>query len=93
MVNRCWLIRGYDGATLIYEKMVPFACLTEKQVQSLLQTLTAKAGLTNDEIVAAYARGGAKLHNSHLGVRRDCNQCMFSCGNNPYFIALTIDGI
>jgi hypothetical protein len=93
MMNQSWLIRGYDGTTLIYEKIVPLASLTEKRVQSLLQTLTAKAGLTNDEIVAAYARRGSKLHDSHLDVRKDCAQCMLSCGSNPYFVAVTIDGI
>lgn len=90
MVNQSWLIRGYDGTTLVYEKRVPLTCLTERQVQSLLRTLTAKAGLTNDEIVAAYARRGTKWHNGHLDVRRDCGQCMFSCGSNPYFIAVAI---
>jgi hypothetical protein len=86
-INRSWLIRGYDSTTLIYEKLVPIGCYSARQVQSLLQALTAKAGLTNDETVGAYARRGTRLHNVHLEVTKGGPHCVFSCGSNPYFTA------
>ncbi len=91
MTNQSWLIRGYESTTLIYERVIPLALYSEKQARSLLQALTAKAGLTNDEIVGAYARRGSKLRNSLLDVSRDGPECSFSCGSNPFFTAVPTD--
>jgi hypothetical protein len=87
MINESWLIRGYNSTTLIYEKTLPLATFSERQVRSLLQALTAKAGLTNDEIIGAYARRGSKLHTGLLDVSKDGPKCKFSCGSNPFFTA------
>ena len=92
MSHRIGRIRGYDGLNLIYKCIVPLRFYSEKQMQSLLRTLTAKAGLTNDEIVGAYARRGSQPHNSHLIVNRGGPHSKFSCGSNPFFTAAPVSG-
>ena len=82
-----WLIRGYDGMTKIYEKRVPVGQLTENQLKAVLMALTAKAGLSFDEIVGAYVKKATRMHNDLLCVRRDGPYCRFFCGTAPYFIA------
>jgi hypothetical protein len=56
-----WLIQGYDSQAKIYERRVNIGQLTDKQVAALLMTLVAKAGLTFDEIVGAYAKKRTKI--------------------------------
>jgi hypothetical protein len=82
-----WLIRGFDSTTKIYERRVDAGQITEIQVKALLRALTAKAGLSNDEIVGAYASRRTKIANDLLRVERDGPQAIFSCGTNPYFVA------
>lgn len=82
-----WLIRGYDGTTTIYEKKVDRGQLSENQVKTLLMILTAKAGLSFDEIVGACAKRRTKIANEHLQVQRDGPYPVFMCGSNPHFIA------
>ena len=82
-----WLIRGYDGATTIYEKKIDAEQITEELVKSLLMALAAKAGLTFDEIVGAYAKKRTKIANDLLQVQREGPHTMFTCGSNPHFIA------
>jgi len=87
-MKRYWLIEGYDGLTKIYERKVEGSHLTENQVPPMLMTLAAKAGLTLDEIVGAYARRRSKTRNDLLRVQRDGPRLRFTCGENPYFIAI-----
>jgi hypothetical protein len=82
-----WLIRGYDSAAMIYEKRVAVGQLTEDQVKALLMALAAKAGLTFDEIVGAYAKRRTKIANNLLQVQREGPHTIFMCGSNPHFIA------
>jgi hypothetical protein len=49
--------------------------------------LTAKAGLSFDEIVGACAKRRTKIANEHLQVQRDGPYPVFMCGSNPHFIA------
>ena len=82
-----WIVRGYDGTNLIYERAIPCALYTKNQIQLLLQALTAKAGLSNDEIVGAYARKRSKLRNGHLEVQQNGPSGGLMCGSNPHFVA------
>jgi len=86
-----WRIRGYDSTTPIYERRVDSGQLTERQLRALLMALTAKAGLTFDEIVGAYATRRSKIANDFLHVHRDGPFPRFMCGDNPYFIADIVD--
>jgi hypothetical protein len=56
MNRNTWLIRGYDGTNVIFEARIAAGQLSEKSVKELLRVLTAKAGLTFDEIVGAHLR-------------------------------------
>ena len=82
-----WLIVGYDGFTVIYERRVDVGQLTQSQVKALLMALTAKAGLTFDEILGAYAKRRTKIANNLLHVHRDGPQTIFTCGVGPHFNA------
>lgn len=88
----CWHIEGSDSLNKIYDKTVDAGLFTEKQFRGMLMALTAKAGLTNDEIVGAYAIKRTKLHNGlldvkngRLDVQKGVKQWM--CGTNPHFVA------
>jgi len=82
-----WLIRGYDGSALIYETKIDIGQITENQIKALLMALAAKAGLTYDEIVGAYAKKRVKIHNELLCVKKDGPHPTFNCGTNPHFVA------
>ena len=86
-IKKYWLIRGYDSLTLIYEKQVACGQLTDEQVKALLKALVAKAGLTFDEIIGAYAKKRTKIANDLLLVERDGPHPIFTCGTNPHFMA------
>ncbi|HKV48719.1 MAG TPA: hypothetical protein VJN69_11570 [Candidatus Acidoferrales bacterium] len=86
-----WLIEGYDGTTKIYQRRIDTSHLTDRQLRALLMTLTAKAGLTFDEIVGAFAKRRTRFANDHLTVRREGPYLRFHCGNNPYFVARIVD--
>jgi hypothetical protein len=86
--KRYWLIRGYDSTDLIFEKRVEVGQITDGQLKALLRALTAKAGLTFDEIVASYARRRAEIANILLDVSRDGPYQQFRCGTNPHFVAI-----
>jgi len=81
-----WLIEGFDSTHKIYERRVGAGQLTENQARALLRTLVAKAGLTFDEIVGAYAKKRTRIANVHLDVHRDGPYPVFWCGDNPHFV-------
>lgn len=86
MSKTYWLIQGYDGTTKIYERRIESGQMTVSQVKDLLKALVAKAGLTFDEIVGAYAKRGTKIANDHLLVQKDGPYPTFHCGSNPHFV-------
>ena len=90
-----WLIEGFDGTTKIYEKRVDAGQFTTDQAKPLLRALVAKAGLTFDEIIGAYAKRRTRIANAHLEVRKDGPYPVFYCGSNPHFVisARNPDGI
>lgn len=61
-----WKIEGYNSLSKIYEKELKSGCLSEKQIQAVLQSLVAKAALDFDEIVGAYAKRGTRIANDLL---------------------------
>ena len=85
-----WLIQGYDSQTKFYERRVNVGQLTDKQVEAMLMALAAKAGLTFDEIVGAYAKKRTKIANGLLVVSREGANQRFVCGENPFFTARTV---
>ena len=84
--QKYWVITGWDSTAMIYEKTVKFGCFSEKQMKNLLRTLTAKHGLTDNEIVASYARKNTKIASPLLlEVQVSGKPYCLSCGTNPYF--------
>ncbi len=88
----CWLIRGYDSSVPIYETRIDVGQITENQIKALLMALAAKAGLTYDEIVGAYAKKRTRIHNELLCVKKDGQHPTFTCGTNPHFVAANAEG-
>lgn len=89
MSKRVWIIEGWQGLVPIWSKEIPGSDLPESRVKDVLKCLVAKHGLTEDEIVSAFARANAKLFAPHLEIRKSKGdeQWYLSCGDNPYFTA------
>ncbi len=77
--------------TLIFEETVKLGQYSEQQIVQLLKALVAKAGLTNSEIVGAYATRKTKIANTLLDVRKDAAQSTYTCGSNPHFVAEVVN--
>ncbi len=86
-----WRIRGYDSLTEISSVTIECGQFTEAQINHLLKTLTAKAGLEYREIVGAYAKRRTRTANDLLVVQRDHKYPTFTCGDNPHFTASVVD--
>ncbi len=90
MSKSYWHIQGYDGLNKIYGAKIKTSYFSERQIQQLLKVLVARAGLSFEEIVGACAKGGTKIKNDLLAIRKDGPQAKYSCGDNPYFTARII---
>jgi hypothetical protein len=91
MSRRYWKIEGYNGVEKIFEKKIRAWAFSEGQIEYVLKTLVARAGLEFEEIVGGYARRGSKESNALLAVRREREAPVFTCGENPHFIATVIN--
>lgn len=87
-----WLIQGYDGTNRFFEKKVATGQITDDQMRQLLKAMTAKASLSYNEIIGAYARRRTKAHNGLLDIHRDRDRATLMCGTNPHFTARVVDG-
>jgi hypothetical protein len=86
-----WRICGYDGSKEIFDMNVGHGQFTEDQIKHLLRALAAKAGLTDAEIVGAYAKRKTKIANDLLSVQKDFDHPTYACGDNPSFVASVVD--
>lgn len=91
MSKRYWRIRGHDGLKVTFEKHVPVGYFSDTQIQLLLRALTAKASLSLEEILGAYARRNSKASNDLLAISKEGPYPHYSCGTNPYFTAIVVD--
>jgi hypothetical protein len=89
--NLQWRIRGFESLTLTFEEKLALGQISEKQMKQILRALTAKAGLTDSEIVGAYATRKTKIANTLLDIHKDLGQATYRCGSNPHFVADVID--
>jgi len=89
--KRYWLIRGYEGTSEIFATRVSIGHFSEEQIKGLLRSLAAKAGLTFDEIVGAYAKRKSRISNNLLSIHKDFAQPVWMCGENPHFTAAVVD--
>lgn len=81
-----WEITGYDGMNEIYKStLLSTGQYSEEKIKILLQMLTARAGLSESEIVGAFARKNSQGANQLLEIRK--NNEGYECGTNPHFIA------
>ena len=90
MTKRYWRIIGYESESRVFETHIPVGCLSERQLKELLKALTAKAGLSLDEIVGAYVRKNTRRSNDLLLVQKEKHHQEYMCGDNPYFVAEVI---
>ena len=89
-IHKVWRIKGYNGCSEIYKEDIPTGLLTENQLQVLLQTLTAKASLDYSEIIGALVRRKSKRSNDLLQVTHHKPKPVYTCGENPHFIASVV---
>jgi len=90
MSQSYWKIEGFDSTEKIFERKIKVGIFSERQIQSLLMALAAKAGLGCDEIVGAYARRRTKVANNLLEVQKGGLCPVYSCGGNPHFSAKVV---
>jgi hypothetical protein len=83
-----WLIQGFDGLSKIHEWKISARYISEDNVRFLLRTLTGRVGQTPDEIVGSYVNRRAPFSKDLLIVSRDGPCLRFTCGENPYFVAV-----
>ena len=86
-----WRIRGHDGFKTTFEMRVEVGQLTRNQINHVLRTLAAKAGLSDTEIVGAYAKRKTTIANGLLDVHRDSKYPTYSCGGGAVFTASVVD--
>lgn len=93
MSNRAWVIEGWQGTTNFFSREIPCAALNEQQVKDVLRCLVAKHGLSEDEIVSAFARKSSSLFTPHLEIQTSGATVPWSltCGDNPFFTARVVD--
>ena len=91
MPKKMWEICGYDSDKKIFETYAPIGYFSERQIQELLKALVAKAGLTFDEIVGAYAKRSTKASNTLLSINKEGPYPQYMCGPNPYFVARIVE--
>ncbi len=75
----------------ISEMVIPSGNITEQKLDSLLQTLAAKHGLSDNEIALCFYRKDCKKYSSLLEVRYDKKNRTRECGQNPYCTASLVD--
>jgi hypothetical protein len=89
----CWQIRGYDSTTAIFNQTIPVGQITTSNLKELLRALAAKS-LSPQEIMGAYAKRGTRTFNGFVNIRCEHDQVkrrtIYSCGQNPHFVATTI---
>ena len=87
-----WRIVGYQSTKKIFETDLPYGLFTDRQMSNVLRVLTAKAGLTFDEIIDSYVGRHTKRYRSELEVQvQGKPKFCLTCGSNPYFVASVID--
>jgi len=92
MTQQYWHIEGYDGTTKIFDRKVKTGYFSGDQMEALLKALAAKAELTFDEIVGAYAARNAHIANELLDVHRSFGPGpSYTCGSERWFSAQVVD--
>ena len=92
MENRYWLIEGYDGTNKIFCAEYKAGIFSESKMKQLLKVLVAKAALNYEEIIGAYANRNSKISNEYLSIQKDGKNPVYTCGDNPYFVASIVSG-
>jgi hypothetical protein len=75
--GKIWVIRGYEGLEMVFEREVSLGALSEREVVTLLQRMQARH-LTEDEILNASLRRNARRYSSNLEVVRESKSGKFS---------------
>lgn len=89
VISRFWKIQIYDSLNLLYERKVLYGQITERGIRELLRALVAKHSLNEDEVVGSFAKKKTKIHNNLLEVERlRGGPYGFTCGDNPYAVAV-----
>ena len=87
-MSQFWKINGYDGAQLVWERLIPAGILSEAEMIFLLQRLAARH-LDDDEVVNSSLRKNAKGYLSHLEVRKSIGRkhALMTTGTGHHYTA------
>ena len=86
--KRFWIIDGWDSTDKIFHLKVSLHVFSESKIITILQILTDKYSLNDDEIIKCFIRGNK---NSLLEVKKEPTGYAFYCGANPHFSAKIIE--
>jgi hypothetical protein len=90
--TRYWKIQGWDNLNKLFEYKIKVGQITENKIKDLLQTLTARIALSEEETIYSYAKKGTRIYSDYLVVQNlEGNKYTLSCGSNPYVIAVIED--
>lgn len=86
--KRFWIIQGWDGGEMLFERKVPCGQITENSMKIMLRALVSKMSLSYNEIINCHARRNTKIFAGHLQVNySNGSRYTLTCGDNPYAIA------
>ena len=86
--RRYWIIRGWDGTSLLYEHEINVGQISVRKLKGLLKVLASKISLSESEIISSYANRGTNAYSNFLEVQyQEGRKFMYSCGTNPYVTA------
>jgi hypothetical protein len=86
---RSWLVRGFEGTTLIFEHKLKRGHYRGQAIERLLAALVSR-DLQVYELLGACANRGSPTRNELLVVRRDQNGNL-AAGQNPHYLAYAIE--
>ncbi len=89
--KKYWLIRHYEGNSIIAEHKFPFGYMKEGRIKILLQMLTMKYSITDEEAISSFFTKCSNAHSNHLKVNNSIHPYHFSCGENPHFVARVVE--
>ncbi len=91
MGKRFWRIRGERSFETVFDQTLPLGSITNDQLKALLRCLAAKANLTNEEIVGAYAKRKTKRTQEFMPVQPNGPTPRYYCGIDTVFTAIIVD--
>lgn len=88
MDKRYWEVTVWDSAKKITQLHIPVSQISLDKLLGLLQVLTAKYSLTDEEIAKCFYKRNTKSYLPFLAIRKQNDDALrttaYICGENPH---------